>query len=154
MPSLHKEILTEEQKKLLTLAGQFSKDFGLVGGTAIALHLGHRRSIDFDFFSKKKFGNLSLLNKILRRWKTDQIIVDRLDGLLEPISKIVSRRRVRGLSRLYSGRNRDFFRKGLRFPKLAPLAKETGSPRKIDIFLGERSRFLPEKSWEIPAVYF
>lgn len=81
MPSLHKEILTKEQLGLLPLIGQFSKSFGLVGGTAIALHLGHRHSIDFDLFSKKKFGNLSLLNKILRRWKTDQIIVNKLDEL-------------------------------------------------------------------------
>lgn len=78
---MHKEILTKEQNKLLSLVGEFSKDFGLVGGTAIALHLGHRRSIDFDLFSKKKFGNQSLFNKILRRVKTSEIIVDKLDEL-------------------------------------------------------------------------
>ena len=81
MPSLHKKILTVEQTKLLPLVGQFSKDFGLVGGTAIALHLGHRRSIDFDLFSKEKFGNLGLLNKILSRWETDEVIVNKLDEL-------------------------------------------------------------------------
>jgi predicted nucleotidyltransferase component of viral defense system len=27
------------------------KDYRLVGGTALALHLGHRRSVDLDFFS-------------------------------------------------------------------------------------------------------
>lgn len=41
---LHKEILTPEQIKLLPLIKDFSKNFGLVGGTAIALHIGHRRS--------------------------------------------------------------------------------------------------------------
>lgn len=76
---MHKEILTKEQVKLLPLAAEFSKSFGLVGGTAIALHLGHRRSIDFDLFTKEKFGNQSLLNKILRRFKTDEIIVNKLD---------------------------------------------------------------------------
>lgn len=50
---LHKEIITKEQSKLLPLVAEFSKDFGLVGGTAIALYLGHRRSIDFDLFSQK-----------------------------------------------------------------------------------------------------
>ena len=50
---MHKEILTKEQIKLLPLVAEFSKDFGLVGGTAVAFHLGHRRSIDFDLFSKK-----------------------------------------------------------------------------------------------------
>lgn len=78
---MHKEILTREQNKLLPLLAEFSRDFGLVGGTAIALHLGHRRSIDFDLFSKKKFGNQGLLNKVLRRWKNIQIIVNKLDEL-------------------------------------------------------------------------
>lgn len=78
---MHKEILTEEQIKLLPLVAGFSKDFGLVGGTAIALHLAHRRSVDFDLFSKEKFGNQSILNKILRRFKTDEIIVNKLDEL-------------------------------------------------------------------------
>lgn len=82
MPNTHhKEILTLEQVKLLPLVHVFSKDFGLVGGTAVALHLGHRRSIDFDLFSGKKFGNQSILNKILKRWKYDEIIVNKLDEL-------------------------------------------------------------------------
>jgi hypothetical protein len=31
--------------------------FVLYGGTAIALHLGHRRSIDFDFFRSEPLDN-------------------------------------------------------------------------------------------------
>jgi len=31
------------------------KDFYLVGGTALALHLGHRESIDIDLFTTKDF---------------------------------------------------------------------------------------------------
>ncbi len=77
----HKEIFTNEQNKLLPLVAEFSKDFGLVGGTAIALHLGHRRSIDFDLFSEKEFGNQSLLNKIVAFGAPDQIIVNKLDEL-------------------------------------------------------------------------
>ena len=78
---IHKEVLTEEQKKLLPVLKDFSKNFGLVGGTAIALHLGHRRSIDFDLFSNEKFGNKELLNKIWKRQKIDNIIVNKLDEL-------------------------------------------------------------------------
>lgn len=48
-------ILTENQKKILPLIKIFSPDFYLVGGTAIALQIGHRRSIDFDLFSDKDF---------------------------------------------------------------------------------------------------
>jgi len=78
---MHKEILTNEQNKLLPLVAQFSENFGLVGGTAIALHLGHRRSVDFDLFSEGAFGNQSILNKISALGAPDRIIVNRLDEL-------------------------------------------------------------------------
>jgi len=48
---MHKKILTKEQLELLPLLKLFSKNFGLVGGTAIALHIGHRRSIDLFLLS-------------------------------------------------------------------------------------------------------
>jgi len=83
MPAIHthKEILTENQKKLLPILKLFSRSFGLVGGTAIALQIGHRRSIDFDMFTDKKFGNTRIKNKILENIKIDEIIVSRLDEL-------------------------------------------------------------------------
>lgn len=52
MSTLHKEILTAEQQSLLETVKEFDADFGLVGGTAVALHIGHRESVDFDLFSK------------------------------------------------------------------------------------------------------
>ena len=61
---MHTEILSEEQKKLLPLIKLFKKDYYLVGGTAIALHIGHRRSIDFDLFTKKKIQH-SRIKKII-----------------------------------------------------------------------------------------
>lgn len=73
---LHKEILTDEQFGLLPLIKSFSGDFGLVGGTAIALHLGHRRSIDFDLFSLKEFDNQKIRRKILKFSKINQAIRD------------------------------------------------------------------------------
>lgn len=78
---LHKEILTKEQLELLPLLEDFSKSFGLVGGTAIALHIGHRRSIDFDLFSGGQFNNQSILKKIKRTLKIDEVIVNKLDEL-------------------------------------------------------------------------
>jgi hypothetical protein len=50
--SVHDEILTARQRKALRLLGPRTaeRDFYLAGGTAIALHLGHRRSVDFDWF--------------------------------------------------------------------------------------------------------
>ncbi|PKP60487.1 MAG: hypothetical protein CVT88_02870 [Candidatus Altiarchaeales archaeon HGW-Altiarchaeales-1] len=51
---MHTEVLTKEQKDLLPMIKLFSKDYYLVGGTAIALIIGHRRSIDFDLFTNNK----------------------------------------------------------------------------------------------------
>jgi len=48
---MHFEILNNHQVELLPYLKNFKRSFFLVGGTAIALHLGHRRSIDFDLFT-------------------------------------------------------------------------------------------------------
>lgn len=57
---MHPNILTSEQLKLLPLVKEFFADFYLVGGTALAFQYGHRRSTDFDLFSKKSFNNLDI----------------------------------------------------------------------------------------------
>ena len=58
---MFREILTKEQTELLNFIKEFKRSFYLVGGTAIALQLGHRRSIDFDLFSPKPL-NLKLIS--------------------------------------------------------------------------------------------
>lgn len=78
---LHKEILTKNQLDLLPFLEKFSKDFGLVGGTAIALHVGHRRSIDFDLFSHCAFNNQGIIKKMEKSFKVSEIIVNKLDEL-------------------------------------------------------------------------
>jgi hypothetical protein len=47
---MHTEALTEEGIKLFPSLAAFD-GFYLAGGTALALQIGHRLSIDFDFFS-------------------------------------------------------------------------------------------------------
>lgn len=74
---MHNEILTREQIEILPFVGRFSRNFGLVGGTAIALHIGHRRSIDFDLFSLKKFNNYNIQKKILQTNKKFKTLVNR-----------------------------------------------------------------------------
>ncbi len=49
---MHLEILSEQQRLLLPFVQSLRKEFYLVGGTAIALQIGHRQSIDFDLFKK------------------------------------------------------------------------------------------------------
>ncbi len=61
---MHVEILNKNQVDLLQLIKLFNREFYLVGGTAIALYLGHRRSIDFDLFKKSSFSNHRILKKI------------------------------------------------------------------------------------------
>jgi len=73
---MHKEILTAEQLELLPMVKSFGNDFGLVGGTAIALHLGHRRSIDFDLFSLQEIDNPAIRRKISKFSKIDQVVRD------------------------------------------------------------------------------
>lgn len=52
------EALPQSQRSVWLELVQIPKAFILYGGTAVALHLGHRQSVDFDFFS---FGNFEPL---------------------------------------------------------------------------------------------
>lgn len=85
---MHKEILTEKQAELLPYLEKFSKSFGLVGGTAIALHIGHRRSIDFDLFAKEEFDNQNILRELQKKHKIDSIIVNKFAELTLVISGV------------------------------------------------------------------
>jgi len=61
---MHKEILSEKQKELLPLIRQFSREYYLAGGTAVALHIGRRRSIDFDLFKFSSVNHKKNIDKI------------------------------------------------------------------------------------------
>lgn len=49
---LHTDVLTAESKKLFPKLSVFKEDFYLAGGTALALQIGHRVSVDIDLFSQ------------------------------------------------------------------------------------------------------
>lgn len=57
-------ILPEPQKVLWPELAATPREFVLYGGTAIALRLGHRTSMDFDFFAFEPFVPQSLLSTI------------------------------------------------------------------------------------------
>jgi hypothetical protein len=61
---MYPDILTKNQCELLPLVKSFSKDFYLAGGTAIALQIGHRRSIDFDLFTSMEIKRRSIHHAI------------------------------------------------------------------------------------------
>jgi hypothetical protein len=58
------DVLSRSQRTLWAELSSIPKSFVLYGGTALALRLGHRQSIDFDFFSNKPFQPVSLRDAI------------------------------------------------------------------------------------------
>ena len=61
---MHKEILSDKQLELLPVMAGFRREYYLVGGTAIALYLGHRRSIDFDMFKPSPINHKKTLDRL------------------------------------------------------------------------------------------
>lgn len=79
--SMHWEILDPTRKKLLPkLAFIKSHGFYLAGGTALALQLGHRTSVDFDFYSHEKFDAMRLEKDLVQNMSLK--ITQRSEGTL------------------------------------------------------------------------
>ena len=58
-------ILNKKQLKIFPQLSFLEKlGFYMAGGTALALQIGHRTSLDFDFYSHKHFASSSLYDKI------------------------------------------------------------------------------------------
>ena len=68
-------ILSQSQKDLLPLIKQYKTDYYLVGGTAIALFLGHRESIDFDLFTNKNKNQLKAKTNLQSKMATSVITI-------------------------------------------------------------------------------
>lgn len=62
----HWEALSEETKKSFSLLEKMALvgQFYLAGGTALALQLGHRISLDLDFFDKNEFDEIQLTQQL------------------------------------------------------------------------------------------
>lgn len=86
----HLKILNKERKEIFSQLGFVEKlDWYLAGGTALALQLGHRTSIDFDFYTSKRFQPEKILdifeNRFPNRVKT---ILKKEDTLIINIDKV------------------------------------------------------------------
>jgi len=70
MKNLFLSVLDKKRKDLLNKLG-FLKDYGfyLAGGTSLALQIGHRTSLDFDFYTKKEFEPPRLREEFDKRFK-------------------------------------------------------------------------------------
>jgi hypothetical protein len=78
---MHINILSKEQQELLLFIAQFKRSFYLVGGTAIALYLGHRRSIDFDLFTYSRLNKIRIKQKLLQVPYKQNIIFEDYDQI-------------------------------------------------------------------------
>jgi len=65
------KILSPKTKNILALLAKqkFIKDFYLAGGTALALQIGHRTSIDLDFFTSEKFEPKQIIQELSKLGK-------------------------------------------------------------------------------------
>ncbi len=69
------QILDNKQKKLLPRLSILDEEgLYLAGGTALALHLGHRTSLDFDLYTSKNFDNLKIARSISREFGINALI--------------------------------------------------------------------------------
>ena len=85
---MYPSILTEEQKQLLPFVKACGQRFYLVGGTAVALQIGHRKSIDFDLFSSQPL-NKQWINKVIKEHNLNFIARfqdgDQLTGMVNSV---------------------------------------------------------------------
>ena len=58
------EILPASQRRIWEELGDVPSEFVLYGGTALALRLGHRQSVDFDFFCQNRFRPDALISQM------------------------------------------------------------------------------------------
>src|SRR3989338_7003625 len=80
--SMHWEIFDPVRQKLLPKL-VFTKKSGiyLAGGTAMALQLGHRQSVDFDFYSPENFEPLAFETQVVQHIE-NFIVTQRSAGTL------------------------------------------------------------------------
>lgn len=64
MSEIFYKILDKKRTEILKLFLDFKSDFYLAGGTGLALQIGHRDSVDFDFFTRKSFDTVVLFSEV------------------------------------------------------------------------------------------
>lgn len=85
---MHEEVLSPQQLKLLPLVKSFTDRFVLIGGTAVALQLGHRRSIDFDMATFDDLHPNSIRNKIGNQHTPETILIDETNEYTVVINQV------------------------------------------------------------------
>jgi hypothetical protein len=113
---MYTEILDSAQKSLIHKLRNLDSYY-LAGGTAIALQLGHRKSIDLDFFADKET-NLNEIQRILSECTIQNTLVNTIDQY----TAIVDGVKITFLNYPYVMSVNVVFEKLLRIPDLLSLA--------------------------------
>jgi hypothetical protein len=84
---MHPETLSKETSTVLNLLKDSAPEFYLAGGTALALELGHRISIDLDFFSANKFSTQEIADRLKTKGHLEITSMDKdaLNGSLDGV---------------------------------------------------------------------
>ena len=68
------DILDKKRIEILPKLKSFKDKFYLAGGTGLALQIGHRDSVDFDFFILNDFDTTTLYNELLDIFSDKKIV--------------------------------------------------------------------------------
>lgn len=72
---IYYDILSNKQREILPCLGFLKeRQIYLAGGTALALQIGHRSSIDFDFYDKTEFELDTILRQLRQFFKNFSVI--------------------------------------------------------------------------------
>lgn len=64
------------------------ESFGLGGGTSIALRLGHRLSVDLDFFTNTEFDTSGLFQVITKKFPSSELLFEKNQTMLFSINDV------------------------------------------------------------------
>lgn len=81
-------VLDNKRKAILPLLAFLKKEFYLAGGTGISLQMGHRISVDFDYFTKKKFSNQRLIERLEQNFPEARI--ERIQDVTDTLTIILA----------------------------------------------------------------
>jgi Nucleotidyl transferase AbiEii toxin, Type IV TA system len=145
--SWHPEILSRNQERVLAELGPLltRQNFYLAGGTALALDLGHRRSVDLDWFTDERLSDPLRLAQRLREatsFVSAEVAAGTLYGSVRSVrvSFFEYRYPMLGRTRAWQKCARVASRKDLAAMKLAAAAQRGSKKDFVDIYaLGSRT---------------
>ncbi len=86
MSKIHLELLSDARRKVFATLRNFARYGYLAGGTALALQLNHRKSVDFDVFVQKPIGT-SLRREIKAVFGNQHYEVNTTDQITFPLGE-------------------------------------------------------------------